>query len=93
MGKAYVNKYNKRVQKHKKAQHKKRKQLQELLDQIEGMVGILNTDQAAMHIHWLDLDLVGDDGQQMDEKVIKRQIEKQMDQLHKQEAAQNENYK
>lgn len=46
-----------------------------------------------MHIHWLDLDLVGDDGQQMDEKVIKRQIEKQMDQLNKQEAAQNENYK
>lgn len=44
MGKAYVNKYNKRVQKHKKSQHKKRKQLQELLDQIEGMVGILNTD-------------------------------------------------
>jgi hypothetical protein len=53
---------------------------------------VLNSDQAAMQIHWLDLDLM-QDGQTVDDKVIKKQIEKQMDALNKQEEAQNENYK
>lgn len=46
-----------------------------------------------MQIHWLDLDHEGDNGTMLDDKAIKRQIEKQLDQVHKQEEAQNENYK
>lgn len=74
-GKVYLNKYNKRKSKHRKQQLKKRRHVNKLLEQIEGLVGVLNSDQAAMHIHWLDLDL-NEDGTTMDDKAIKRQIEK-----------------
>ena len=86
-GKVYLNKYNRRRNKHKKQQSHKRKKLRELLDEIEGLVGVLNSDQAAMQIHWLDL--AQEDGQELDDKAIKRQIEKQMGQLHKQEQQQD----
>ena len=90
-GNAYIQKYNRRRNKHKKAQQAKRKKLRALLEEIESLMGVLNSDQAAMHIHWLDL--TQDDGKELDKKAIKRQIEKQMDQLAKQEQIQDENYK
>lgn len=43
-------------------------------------------------MHWLDIDLL-QDGAQIDDKVIKKQIENQMAAINKQEEAQNENYK
>jgi hypothetical protein len=65
--------------------------MRELLDEVEGLVGVLNSDQAAMQIHWLDLEAVmNEEGQAIDDKAIKRQIEKQMDQIHKQEEQQND---
>lgn len=36
-----------------------------------------------MQIHWLDLEIMADDGEAVDDKAIKRQIEKQMNQLSK----------
>jgi len=93
-GKAYLHKYNKRRNKHKKQQTQKRRKMRELLDEVEGLVGVLNSDQAAMQIHWLDLDAVmNEEGEAIDDKAIKRQIEKQMNQIHKQEEQQNDQYK
>lgn len=86
-----MHKYNKRRNKHKKQQTQKRRKMRELLDEVEGLVGVLNSDQAAMQIHWLDLEAVmNEEGQAIDDKAIKRQIEKQMDQIHKQEEQQND---
>lgn len=71
-GKVYLHKYNKRQHKHKKQQNQKRRKLRELLDEIEGLVSVLNSDQAAMQIHWLDLETEGDNGSMLDDKAIKR---------------------
>lgn len=93
-GKAYLHKYNKRRNKHKKQQTQKRRKMRELLDEVEGLVGVLNSDQAAMQVHWLDLDAVmNEEGEAIDDKAIKRQIEKQMNQISKQEEQQNDQYK
>jgi len=68
--------------------------MRELLDEVEGLVGVLNSDQAAMQVHWLDLDAVmNEEGEAIDDKAIKRQIEKQMNQISKQEEQQNDQYK
>jgi len=47
-----------------------------------------------MQVHWLDLDAVmNEEGEAIDDKAIKRQIEKQMNQISKQEEQQNDQYK
>jgi len=53
---------------------------------------VLNSDSTAAQMHWLDIDLL-QEGAQIDDKVIKKQIENQMAAINKQEEAQNENYK
>jgi hypothetical protein len=91
-GTVYLKTYNKRKLKHQKQKKNKKKQVADLLGEIEGLVNVLNSDQTAAQIHWLDLEVMND-GAPVDEKAIKKQIEMQMSAINKQEEAQNENYK
>lgn len=91
-GKKYLHTYNKRKNKHKRAKLQKKRQIEELLQEVESLVTVLNSDSTAAQMHWLDIDLL-QDGAQIDDKVIKKQIENQMAAINKQEEAQNENYK
>lgn len=91
-GKKYLHTYNKRKNKHKKAKIHKKKQIEDLMQEVESLVTVLNSDSTAAQMHWLDLELL-QEGAQIDDKTIKKQIEKQMAALNKQEEAQNENYK
>lgn len=92
IGKKYLKTYNKRKDKHKKNKKNKKKQVNELLSEVEGLIGVLNSDQTSAQIHWLDLEVM-QEGVQVDDKAIKRQIERQMDQLQKQEEQQDNLYK
>lgn len=81
-GKKYLHKYEKRKQKHKRAKMLKKKQVEELMAEVESLVGILNSDSTAAQMHWLDLDLLADGGK-VDDKQIKLQIEKQMEAINR----------
>lgn len=61
-GKKYLHKYEKRKQKHKRAKMLKKKQVEELMAEVESLVNILNSDSTAAQMHWLDLDLLADGG-------------------------------
>lgn len=91
-GKVYLKTYNKRKNKHKKNKVRKVKKVNDLLGEIESLVGVLNSDQTSAQIHWLDLEM-GQDGAPVDDKAIKKQIERQMDQITKQEQQQEDAYK
>jgi len=60
----------------------KKKQVEELMAEVESLVGILNSDSTAAQMHWLDLDLLADGGK-VDDKQIKLQIEKQMEAINR----------
>jgi len=49
------------------------------------------SDAAAANMHWVDIDSL-QDGTAIDDEKIKKQIEKQLNQLNKTEEAQNEAY-
>ena len=53
----------------------KKRQIDELLAEVESLVAILNSDSTAAQMHWLDLDVL-QEGTQVDDNVIKFQIEK-----------------
>jgi hypothetical protein len=59
-GKAYLHKYEKRKQKHKRAKLQKKKQIEELLAEVESLVHILNSDSTAAQMHWLDLEVLAE---------------------------------
>lgn len=60
IGKKYLHTYNKRKNKHKRNKYNKKKVVNNLLNEVEGLIGVLNTDSAVQQIHWLDLEVMQD---------------------------------
>ena len=76
--------YEKRKQKIKSAKLVKKQEIFVLLNEIEDLVNMLNSDATAANMHWVDLDSLAD-GAAIDDDKIKKQIEKQLNQLNKTE--------
>lgn len=83
-GQQYIHLYEKRKQKIKNVKLAKRKEIFTLLNEIEDLVNMLNSDATAANMHWVDLDSLVD-GAAIDDDKIKKQIEKQLQQLNKTE--------
>ena len=67
--------YEKRKQKIKASKQVKKKEIFGLLNEIEDLVNMLNSDATAANMHWVDLESLGD-GAAIDDDKIKKQIEK-----------------
>ena len=88
-GEKYVHMYEKRKRKIKANKLVKKKEIFVLLNEIEDLVNMLNSDATAANMHWVDLDSLGDGGT-IDDDKIKKQIEKQLNHFNKTEEQQNE---
>lgn len=66
-------------------------QIDQSITEIEELVKVMISDSATGNMHWVDINSLHD-GTSIDDGKIKKQIEKQLNQLNKTEEAQNEAY-
>jgi len=88
-GQKYIHMYEKRKRKIKANKLVKKNEIFTLLNEIEDLVNMLNSDSTAANMHWVDLETLND-GTTIDDDKIKKQIEKQLNNLNKTEESQNE---
>jgi len=88
-GRKYIHMYEKRKRKIKANKLVKKNEIFTLLNEIEDLVNMLNSDSTAANMHWVDLETLND-GTTIDDDKIKKQIEKQLNNLNKTEESQNE---
>ena len=70
-GQKYIHMYEKRKQKIKSAKLVKKQEIVVLLNEIEDLVNMLNSDATAANMHWVDLDSLAD-GAAIDDDKIKK---------------------
>ena len=71
-GRSYLRTYNRRRNKHKRDKLRKRREVDALMQEVEALVNVLNSDSTAAQMHWLDIDVMNEEtNENIDDNKIK----------------------
>ncbi len=70
-GNKYLSKYEKKKQRIKRRKLNKKHKVEKLLSEMESLVHLINSDEAITQLHWLDLNIVEQDGTINSDKLQK----------------------